>query len=126
MTFAIPTMSTRFVNRSIVMIFETFGAYRVEPVGMQFADLLALIHKQLEDETRLQDRMDADAEAGVWQVGDALAELHPSTSTGLLLILRSNGRAIHERIFAASEVSVNRIARTITEHLTGYVAEKPR
>lgn len=93
---------------------------------MQFADLLALIHKQLDDEDRLRNRLDTDPEGAVWQVGDATAELHPSTSTGLLLILRTNGRVIHERIFAASEVSVPRIARAITEHLTGYVAERPR
>lgn len=92
---------------------------------MQFVDLLALIHKQLEGEGRLHTTMEADAECGVWRLGDAAAEIYPSTSTGLLLVLLTNGRAIHERIFAASEVSVRRIARAITEHLTGYVAEKP-
>lgn len=92
---------------------------------MQFDDLLALIHEQLESERRLNGAMDADPDSGVWILGDAAAEIHPSTSTGMLLILRTEGRVIHERIFAASEISVGRMARAITEHLTGYVAEKP-
>ena len=29
-------------------------------------------------------------------------------------------RVVHQRIFAASSMSVARIVRTITEHLTGY------
>jgi len=73
----------------------------------------------------LNGSMDADPDSGVWMLGNASAEIHPSTSTGLLLILRTEGRSIHERIFAASEISVRRMARAITEHLTGYVAEKP-
>jgi hypothetical protein len=93
---------------------------------MQFADLLALIHKQLEGEARLHDMIQADTYNGVWRLNDATAEVFPSTSTGLLLVLRTNDRTIHERIFAASEVSIERIARAITEHLTGYAAEKPR
>ena len=92
---------------------------------MQFENLLALIHEQLEGERRLLSSMDADPRSGIWILGNASAEIHPSTSTGLLLILRTDGRMIHERIFAASEVSVRRMARAITEHLTGYVAEKP-
>ena len=92
---------------------------------MQFDDLLALIHEQLAGERRLNGSMDADPDSGIWMLGNASAEIHPSTSTGLLLILRTEGRSIHERIFAASEVSVRRMARAITEHLTGYVAEKP-
>jgi hypothetical protein len=92
---------------------------------MQFDDLLALIHEQLAAERRLNGSMDADPDSGIWMLGDASAEIHPSTSTGMLLILRTEGRTIHERIFAASEISVRRMARAITEHLTGYVAEKP-
>ena len=92
---------------------------------MQFDDLLALIHEQLSGERRLHGVMDADPDTGVWMLGNAAAEIHPSTSTGMLLILRTDGRPIHERIFAASEISVGRMARAITEHLTGYVAEKP-
>lgn len=92
---------------------------------MQFEDLLALIHEQLDGERRLHGVMEADPDSGMWMLGDASAEIHPSTSTGLLLILRTEGRSIHERIFAASEVSVRRMARAITEHLTGYVAERP-
>ena len=93
---------------------------------MQFAALLALLQKQLEGETSLHDTMHADTPSGVWQVGAASAELVPSTSTGLLLALRTNDRTVRERVFAASEVSIQRIARAIKEHLTGYAAEKPR
>jgi hypothetical protein len=90
---------------------------------MQFSDMLALIDKQLAKEERLRDYLsESDPESGVWSRGTNAAEVHPSTSTGILLQLATKGQVIHERIFAASEMSVSRIARAITEHLTGYAA----
>lgn len=90
---------------------------------MQFMEMLALIDKQLESEARLRDYIsESDIETGVWSRGTEAAEVHPSTSTGILLRLMSKGLVIHQRIFAASEMSVQRIARAITEHLTGYAA----
>jgi hypothetical protein len=91
---------------------------------MHFGDMLALIDKQLEGEHVVCDLVESNAVAGVWHRGKESAEVHPSTSTGVLLLLLTNGRVVQERIFAASEISIPRIARTITEHLTGYVAEK--
>jgi hypothetical protein len=90
---------------------------------MQFMDMLALIDKQLAVDERLRDYESAsDLESGIWSRGTNAAEVHPSTSTGILLRLATKGQVIHERIFAASEMSVPRIARAITEHLTEYAA----
>jgi hypothetical protein len=90
---------------------------------MQFSDMLALIDKQLAKDDRLHDyESESGFESGVWSRGTNAAEIHPSTSTGVLLQLATKGQVIHERIFAASEMSVSRIARAITEHLTGYAA----
>lgn len=90
---------------------------------MLFAQMLAEVEKRLSEERRLDDAKNArDETSAVWTRGSEEAALHPSTSTGVLLRLVSRGRVIHEKIFAASEISVARIARAITEHLTGYTA----
>jgi hypothetical protein len=90
---------------------------------MQFLEMVALIDKQLQEMERLPDYVvESDVETGKWIRGTEVAEVHPSTSTGVLLQLWSRGQVIHQRIFAASIMSVNRIARAITEHLTGYAA----
>jgi hypothetical protein len=44
----------------------------------------------------------------------------PSGSTGIAVALLRGDSVVHERIFAASSMSITRIVRTITEHLTGY------
>jgi hypothetical protein len=51
---------------------------------------------------------------------DYRADIAPAGSTGLELRLSSNGRLIHERVFASSPASMPRIAQSIIEHLTGY------
>ena len=90
---------------------------------MQFTDMVALIDKQLQGMNRLPDyTVETDVETGMWMRGTEAAEVHPSTSTGVLLQLSSRGQVIHQRIFAASEMSISKIARAITEHLTGYAA----
>lgn len=90
---------------------------------MQFSDMLARIDEQLENEERLRDYVSESLpETGQWSRGSEAAEIHPSTSTGILLRLASKGQVIHERIFAASEMSISRIVRAITEHLTGYAS----
>jgi hypothetical protein len=90
---------------------------------MLFSEMLTQISKQLSDGRSLTETTTASSELmGMWSRGSETAEIHPSTSTGVLLQLASKGRVVHERYFAASEVSVPRIARAITEHLTGYLA----
>jgi hypothetical protein len=90
---------------------------------LQFSEMLTQISKQLSEGRPMGDATIASSELmGMWSRGTETAEVHPSTSTGVLLQLASKGRVIHERYFAASEVSVPRIARAITEHLTGYLA----
>lgn len=90
---------------------------------MQFTEIIALIDKQLANEERLRDYVsESDVDSGMWGRNGEAAEIEPSTSTGVLLRLTSKGQVVHQRIFAASEMSVSRIARAITEHLTGYIA----
>lgn len=90
---------------------------------MEFSEILARIGKQLENGKRLRDSVnEVDAGNGVWTLGSEAAEVSPSTATGILLRLASKGKVVHERTFAAAEMSVPKIAGAITEHLTGYAA----
>ena len=90
---------------------------------MQFSDILVQIDEQLGTEKRLGDFVsDLEASGAQWSRGNESAEVQPSTSTGVKLRLASRGVVIHERIYAASGMSVPRIVRSITEHLTGYAA----
>ena len=89
---------------------------------MRFAQMVALIDERLQHEERLQDYpIAADPHVGRWSCGKEAAELEPSTATGVLVRLHSDGRVLHQRVFACSEMTVGRIARSISEHLTGYV-----
>jgi hypothetical protein len=63
-----------------------------------------------------------DADGYAWTRNTAGAKITPSGSTGIVVALLSSDRVVHQRIFAASPMSVARIVRTITEHLTGYVS----
>jgi hypothetical protein len=90
---------------------------------MEFSEILARIDKQLESGKRLRDYVnEVDAGNGVWTLGSEVAEVRPSTATGVLLRLASKGKVVVERTFAATEMSVPKIAGAITEHLTGYAA----
>ena len=90
---------------------------------MLFSEMLTQVGKQLAEERRLHDAVNASTEtSGMWLRGSEEAAIAPSSATGVMLRLASKGRVIHEKIFAASEISVPRIARAITEHLTGYTA----
>lgn len=94
-----------------------------EVVRVDFYELVALIDEQLTAEQRVRDYVsESGTEIGHWSRDSESAEVRPSTSTGILLRLFSNGLVIHERIYAASPMSVPRMVRSITEHLTGYAA----
>jgi hypothetical protein len=94
-----------------------------EVVRVGFSELVALIEEQLTVERRVGDyASETGADIGHWSRGAEAAEVRPSTSTGILLRLFSSGLVIHERIYAASPMSVPRMVRSITEHLTGYAA----
>lgn len=96
---------------------------REELVGMEFTDMLARIDKQLESGNRLRDYVnESEPGSGSWSRGSEAAEIRPATSTGVLLRLASKGQVVRERTFAASEMSIPKIAGAITEHLTGYAS----
>jgi hypothetical protein len=81
-----------------------------------------LIDEQLRSEARTNDVQSTHSDiSGVWVNEGFRAEVAPAGPTGIELRLSSNGRTIHERIFANSPASIPRIARAVSEHLTGYV-----
>jgi hypothetical protein len=89
---------------------------------MNFASLFDLIDSQLETNVQLAGSQRAhDADGRMWTKDEAVAKVMPSGTTGITVALLSGERLVHERIFAASPLSVGRIVRTISEHLTGYV-----
>lgn len=88
---------------------------------MNFPSLFDLIDAQLEGNAQLDgSQRSQDADGRVWTKDAACAKIMPSGSTGVTVALLSGDRIVHERIFAASSMSIPRIVRTITEHLTGY------
>lgn len=90
---------------------------------MDFPSLFDQIDAELENNARLTGtERSYDAEGRVWTKDRAGAKITPSGSTGIAVALLSSDRIVHERIYAASPMSVPRIARMIIEHLTGYAA----
>jgi hypothetical protein len=89
---------------------------------MDFVGILDLIDATLEADARLAGSERAeDADGRLWSRNRQIVRITRSGSTGILLSLRSGERTMHERVFAQSPQSVERIARVITEHLTEYV-----
>lgn len=90
---------------------------------MDFPNLFDQIDAELERNERLAGtERSYDADGRVWTKDRAGAKIAPSGSTGIAVALFSADRMVHERIYAASPLSIPRIARMITEHLTGYLA----
>ena len=88
---------------------------------MNFASLFDLIDAQLKTNSQLAGSHSSEADdERVWMRDAVAARVTPSGTTGIAVALLSGERVVHERIFAASPLSVTRIVRTITEHLTGY------
>jgi hypothetical protein len=88
---------------------------------MNTPNLLDLIDTALETNQLLEgSQRTEDAGGRVWTKDAAAAKITASGSTGITVALLSSDRVVHQRIFAASSMSVARIVRTITEHLTGY------
>jgi hypothetical protein len=88
---------------------------------MNFPSLFDLIDAQLETNAQLEgSQRSQDADGRVWTKDAVCAKITPSGSTGVTVALLSGDRIVHQRIFAASSMSIPRIVRTITEHLTGY------
>ncbi|HEY5349267.1 MAG TPA: hypothetical protein VIJ64_06035 [Candidatus Lustribacter sp.] len=89
---------------------------------MNLPNLFDLIDAELETNARLAgSQRSLDADGRMWTKDTAGAKITPSGTTGIAVALLLRDRIVHERIFAASPMSVGRIVRTITEHLTGYV-----
>jgi hypothetical protein len=89
---------------------------------MEFAEILDLIDATLETDERLSGSERAqDGDGRVWSRNRQVVHIRRSGSTGIALSLTSGDRLLHERVFAQSPQSVERIARVITEHLTEYV-----
>ena len=88
---------------------------------MDFRNLFDLIDAELGANAHLNGTQRThDADGLAWTNDRAGAKVVPSGTTGIAVALISGERVVHERIFAASPMSVPRIVRTITEHLTGY------
>jgi hypothetical protein len=88
---------------------------------MNFPSLFDQIDAELETNAQLEGSLRShDADGRVWTKDTACAKIAPSGSTGITVALLRGDNVVHERIFAASSMSVQRIVRTITEHLTGY------
>jgi hypothetical protein len=88
---------------------------------MDFHDMLSMIQQKIDAQPKLRDCEAEHSEiAGYWRREKATAEVTQAGSTGILLKLGTNGRPVHERTFARSVMSVDRIVVSITEHLTGY------
>ena len=89
--------------------------------AVDYFEIVGIIEATLKTESRLvgSERGD-DADAVVWSRYRQSVRISRSGSTGILLSLTSNGKVTHERVFAQSPKSVERIARVITEHLMQY------
>jgi hypothetical protein len=89
---------------------------------MDFNKLFDLIDTQLQTNDHLAGSQHSeDAEGRMWTRNGASAKIAPSGTTGIAVSLMAGDRVVHQRIFAASDLSVARIARWVAEHLSGYV-----
>ena len=88
---------------------------------MNHPSLFDLIDAELKTNVQLEgSQRSEDADGRVWAKDAAAAKIAPAGTTGITVMLLSRDRIVHERTFAASPLSIARIVRTITEHLTGY------
>jgi hypothetical protein len=90
--------------------------------GMTFGELLAAIDERLAAEPRLADahREEDGVEHSTWTSNRESVSIGPSGTTGIVVHYRSDGRAVHSKIFALSPMSVDRIVTSAAEHLTRY------
>jgi hypothetical protein len=88
---------------------------------MDHSEILDLIDARLLSESRLigSEHTRVDDER-VWSRDQHVARIGRSGSTGIVVSVGSGDRILHQRVFARSPESVERIARVITEHLTEY------
>jgi hypothetical protein len=94
---------------------------------MSFSDVCALIDAQLDADSRFTHAEHvASPDESMWALGREVVTIRPQGTTGITLTYTSDERVIHTRTFAASTMSVDRIVRTATEHLTGYVDARSR
>ena len=96
------------------------SAFEVRGVT-SFSGLIEMIDAALGAEPRLAGCVrEQHGEVCVWARSDVAVMLSPSGSTGILVEFVNGGSVLHRKVFAASAMSVGRIATTSTEHLTGY------
>jgi hypothetical protein len=95
---------------------------------MTFGDLLAAIDDRLAAEPRLADahREEDGVEHSTWTSNRESVSIGPSGTTGIVVHYRSDGRAVHTKIFAMSPMSVDRIVISAAEHLTRYAYHRTR
>ena len=92
---------------------------------MTFSELRAMIDARLEGDPRLAgSRCEVSGEACTWSLNAESVSLSSSGSTGILVDYWSSDRIVHSRIFAASRLTVDRIANTAAEHLTAYALHR--
>jgi hypothetical protein len=92
---------------------------------MTFPELRALIEARLEAEPRLDGSVrELRGDECVWTRNDEGVAIRPEGSTGIVLEYLSRGQIVHKRVYAASPLSVERVANTCAEHLTGYTVHR--
>ncbi len=89
---------------------------------MDLSEILDLIDARLASESRLiGSEHIRSADERIWSRNRHVARIARAGPTGIVVSVDSGDRVRHERVFARSPESVERIARVITEHLTEYV-----
>ena len=92
---------------------------------MTFSELRAMIDSRLEGDARLDgSRRELHDESCTWTLNNEGVALSAAGSTGILVEYLRGGSVVHQRIFAASPLSVDRIVNTAAEHLTAYVLHR--
>jgi hypothetical protein len=88
---------------------------------MEFLDFCDALDVQLRAGSDMHDsERTHTADDDVWTLDGQAVHVRAAGSTGIHVSYGTAGRIIHERTFAASPLSIGRIVRTMTEHLTGY------
>jgi hypothetical protein len=88
---------------------------------MTYSEIRMLIDAALASIPRLQDcRREVRDEALLCSLDRQAVAISPSGPTGILVRYFTGESTVHARIFAASPLSVDRIAHTAAEHLTAY------
>ncbi len=88
---------------------------------MEFSDVCDALDVQLRSTADLDgSERTHTADDDVWTLDGQAVHVRAAGSTGIHVAYGTGGRIIHERTFAASPLSISRIVRTMTEHLTGY------